>query len=140
MMEIRDLKQEVFNFFSENHNLILLESEIEEIINLIENIKEYQKRKRELITIDYKKKKNYKCEFCKARENEIGYYNSNNSFVECDIFMINWARAKEKKIVKIKLKLTEDLKIACQKCYQNQKNQKNKKIENKIIDENKLKK
>ena len=51
------------------------------------------------------KRDNYKCKKCKVKHRSKGYYENKNTFVECDEFMIDYARKREFKLITIILQV-----------------------------------
>lgn len=94
------------------------------------NPKLYPEDWKDRIRPDILKRAGYKCEFCRVRQRAKGYRDKNGEFVDCDDFMLNWARKNGKKVITIFLAIihldhnTENneysnLKAACQKCHNN---------------------
>jgi len=74
------------------------------------------------------KKAGYKCEKCKVRQRAYGYRTALKTFVECDGFLINWATANGRKIIRIHLAICHldhdptnceppNLMAMCQQCH-----------------------
>ncbi len=74
------------------------------------------------------KKAGFKCAKCKVRHKVYGYRNSRKVFVECDDFMIKWAKDHNLKIIRIILTVAHldhdpenwdnpRLMVLCQQCH-----------------------
>lgn len=74
------------------------------------------------------KRDNYKCKSCFAGQRAQGYRDSKKRFVECDQFMLIWAKANGKKIITIHLSIAHldqditnndpsNLAAFCQQCH-----------------------
>jgi len=70
----------------------------------------------------------YKCEFCGIKQRAKGYRKANGEFVECDEFMINWAKKNNIKVITIHLAVMHmdhdvkncsmsNLRAGCQQCH-----------------------
>lgn len=77
---------------------------------------------------DILKREGYKCKFCGVRHKATGYRDGNSEFVDCDKFLINWANANGKKIIRIILTIAHldhdvinndysNLAALCQQCH-----------------------
>lgn len=70
----------------------------------------------------------YKCEVCRVAHRAVGYYDPDKNFVECDAFMLTWAKSTGRAIKKIFLQVAHldhnpannaesNLKVFCPRCH-----------------------
>lgn len=76
------------------------------------------------------KRDNFKCDGCGVKHRSTGYYDFSGKFIECDEFMVKWAKEKGFKVQKIFLQIAhldqdpsncseDNLKSKCPKCHLN---------------------
>lgn len=76
------------------------------------------------------KRDNYKCQKCFVKHRSKGYYDSHGNFVECDQFMLDWAKRNQLKPITIYLHVAHldqnpannsesNLKSLCPRCHLN---------------------
>ena len=51
------------------------------------------------------KRDNYHCKKCRVKHRAVGYYENENTFVECDEFMQGYAKMRDFKLIKIILQV-----------------------------------
>lgn len=72
--------------------------------------------------------KNYQCKFCRVKQYSIGYYDSINSFIECDSYMCEYARKNNIDLIRIVLRVyhknknnidfdLNNILVLCPRCY-----------------------
>lgn len=82
----------------------------------------------DVVRPDVLKKDNYKCKDCGLKHKSIGYYDNKGNFIECDEFMVKWAKNSGLKVQKISLQIAhldqnpsnnnyENLECKCPKCH-----------------------
>lgn len=92
--------------------------------------KKYSEDWKDIIRPKVLERAGYKCEVCKVRQRAKGYRDKKGVFVECDNFMLNWAKKQGFKVITIYLQVAHldhninnnspvNLKAMCQKCHLN---------------------